>query len=58
MLALLLPLLTHLFLTSLSVSLSYFILAVPMCLCLVKHSCVSSSFSIHTECYLFFHKAK
>ena len=29
-----------------SVTLSYFILAVPMCECLGKHSCMSSSFPI------------
>ena len=43
--ALLLPMLTHLFLSS-SLSLFYFILAVPMRKCLGKHSCVSSSFPI------------
>ena len=37
--------LTHLFLSS-SLSLSYFILAVPLRKCLGKHSCVSSSFPI------------
>ena len=40
--ALLLSILTPLFLQSFSVSLSYFILAVPMRECLGKHSCVSS----------------
>ena len=43
--ALLLSMLTHLFLFS-SLSLSYFILAVPMRKCLGKHSCMSSSFPI------------
>ena len=42
--ALLLSMLTHLFLSSLS--LSYFILALPMHKCLGKHSCMSSSFPI------------
>ena len=42
MLALLLSILMILFLPSLSVSLSYFILAVPMRECLGKHSCMSS----------------
>ena len=36
--------LTPLFLPSSSVSLSYFILAVPMSKCLRKHSCVNSHF--------------
>ena len=44
--ALLLNTLTPLFLSSLSVSLSYFILAVPMHGCLGKHSCMSSPFPI------------
>ena len=43
--ALLLSMLTHLFLSS-SLSLSYFILAVPIRRCLGKHSCMSSSFPI------------
>ena len=43
--ALLLSLLTHLFLSS-SLSLSYFILAVPMRKCLGKHSCMNFSFPI------------
>ena len=43
--ALLLSMLTHLFLSS-SLSLSYFILAVPIRKCLGKHSCMSSSFPI------------
>ena len=38
--------LTHLFLPSLSVSLSYFILTVPMSECLGKYSCISSPFLI------------
>ena len=38
--------LTPLFCVSSSVSLSYFILAVPMRKCLGKHSCTSSSFPI------------
>ena len=42
--ALLLSMLTHLFLSSLS--LSYFILALPMLNCLGKHKCMSSSFPI------------
>ena len=38
---------THTFLlTSSSVSLSYFVLAVPMRECLGKHSCMSSQFPI------------
>ena len=40
--ALLLSILTSLFLTFSSVSLSYFILAVPMRQCFGKHSCMSS----------------
>ena len=44
--ALLLSLLTPLFLPSSSVSLSYFVLAVPMRECLGKHSCMSSPFPI------------
>ena len=44
--ALLLSILTSLFLPSSSVSLSYFILAVPMRECLGKHSCMSSPFPI------------
>ena len=43
--ALLLSILASLFLTS-SVTLSYFILAVPMHDCLGKHSCLNSSFPI------------
>ena len=43
---LLLSILMPLFLPSLSVSLSYFILAVPMCECLGKHVCMSSPFPI------------
>ena len=42
----LLSILTSLFLLSFSVSLSYFILAVPMRECLGKHSFMSSPFSI------------
>ena len=44
--ALLLSILMPLFLQSSSVSLSYFILAVPMRECLGKHSCMSSPFPI------------
>ena len=44
--ALLLSILTPLFLPSSSVSLSYFVLAFPMRECLGKHSCMSSSFPI------------
>ena len=44
--ALLLSILTPLFLPSSSVSLFYFILAVPMRECLGKHSCMSSQFPI------------
>ena len=44
--ALLLSTLTPFFLPSSSVSLSYFILAVPMRECLGKHSCMSSPFPI------------
>ena len=40
--ALLLSILTPLFLPSLSISLSYFVLTVPMRECLGKHSCMSS----------------
>ena len=43
---LLLSILTPLFLPSLSVSLSYFVLAVPMRECLGKHSCMSSPYPI------------
>ena len=53
--ALLLSILTPFFLPSSSVSLSYFIFAVPMPECLGKHSCMSSEFPIsysHTEWYL------
>ena len=45
-LALLLSILTPLFLPSSFVSLSYFVLAVPMRECLGKHSCMSSPFPI------------
>ena len=38
--------LTPLFTPSSAVSLFYFVLAVPMCECLGKHSCMSSSFPI------------
>ena len=44
--ALLFSILTPLFLPPSSVSLSYFIIAVPMRKCLGKHSCMSSPFSI------------
>ena len=44
--ALLLSILKPLFLPSLSVSLSYFVLAVPMRECLGKHSCMSFPCSI------------
>ena len=44
--ALLLSILTPLSLPSSSVSLSYFILAVPFRKCLGKHSCMSSKFDI------------
>ena len=44
--ALLLSMLSPLFLPSPYVYLSYFILAVPMCKCLGKHSCISNSFLI------------
>ena len=44
--ALLLSILTPLFLSSSSVPLSYFILAVPIPECLGKHTCMSSPFSI------------
>ena len=43
--ALLLSMLTHVFLSS-SLSLPYFILAVPMRECVGKHSCMTSSFPI------------
>ena len=43
---LLLSILTPLFLPSSSVSLSYFVLAVPMRECLGKHLCMSSQFPI------------
>ena len=46
--ALLFSILTHLFLPPSSVSLSYFILAVPIRECLGKHSCMSSLFPIAT----------
>ena len=38
--------LAHLFLPSFSVSLSYFIFAVPLRECLGKHSCMSFTFSV------------
>ena len=44
--ALLLSIITPLFLPSSSVSFPYFILAVPMRKCLGKHSCTSSPFPI------------
>ena len=44
--ALLLSILTPLFLPSSSVSLSYFVLAVPIRECLGKHSCMSSAYPI------------
>ena len=44
--ALLLSILTPLFLSCLSVSLSYLIPAVPMLECFGKHSCMSSPFPI------------
>ena len=44
--ALLFSILTPLFLPTSSVSLSYFVLAVPMRKCLRKHSCMSSPFPI------------
>ena len=51
--------LTPLFLQSSSVSLSYFILAVPMRECLGKHSCMSSSFPIATlNCTFFFRETR
>ena len=50
--AVLFSMLTPLFCVSSSVSLSYFVLAVPMRECLGKHSCMSSPFPInHTEWY-------
>ena len=55
------PILTPLFLPSLSVSFSYFILAVPMRECLGKHPCISSTFPIgysHTEWYVFFFRQR
>ena len=56
--ALLLSTLTPLFLSS-SVSLSYFILAVPMRECLGKHSCMSSPFPIAIlNCTFFFRSVK
>ena len=42
----LLSILLPIFLHTLSVSLSYFVLAVPMRECLGKHSCMSSRFPI------------
>ena len=44
--ALLISILTPLFLPSSSVSLSYFVLSVPMRECFGKHSCMSSQFPI------------
>ena len=44
--ALLLSIFMTLFLHPLSVSLSYFILAVPLRMCLGKHSCMNSPFPI------------
>ena len=52
---LLFSILTPLFLPSLSVSLSYFVLAVPIRKCLGKQSCTSSPISYsHSEWYLIF----
>ena len=48
--SLLLSMLTPLFLPPLSVSLAYFVLAVPICGCLGKHSCMSSQFLILNAC--------
>ena len=45
-LAALFSILTPLFCPPSSVSLAYFILAVPLCECLGKHSCISSQFPI------------
>ena len=53
--ALLLSILTHLFLPSSSVSLCYFILAVPMRECLGKHSCMSSPFPIAIQWLFLYH---
>ena len=55
---LLLSILTLLFLPSSSVSLSYFILAVPISECFGKHSCMSSPFSITILNDTFFREAK
>ena len=54
--ALLLSILKPLFLPSSSVSLSYFVLAVPMHKCLEKHSCMSSPcpIAILNGTFLFF----
>ena len=52
--ALLLSILTPLFLPFLSVSISYFILAVPFRQCLCKYSCMSSKFPIAMENGTFF----
>ena len=51
--ALILSIVTPLFLTSLSVSLSYFILAVPMSECLGRHSCMSFPFPVAILTYFF-----
>ena len=56
--AIFLSILTPHFLASLSVYLSYFILAVPMRECLGKHSCTSSPVPHHTEWYLIFSRAE
>ena len=56
---LLFPILTPLFLPPSCVSLSYFILAVPMRKCLGKHSCISSPFPIAIlNGTFFFHSVK
>ena len=52
--ALLLSILTPLFLPSSSVSLSYFVLAVPMRECLGKHSCIGSHLVLSYWMVLFF----
>ena len=52
---LLLSILTSIFLPSHSISLSYFIHAVPMCECLRKYSCMSSTFPLAIlNCTCFF----
>ena len=57
--ALVLFILTPLFLPSSSVSLSYFVLAVPMRECFGKHSCMSSPCPIAIlNCTFFFREAK